>query len=312
MELVNPSAKIVVIGEAMLELSRSGEFWQLGYGGDTLNTAIHLSRMQCRTAYMTALGTDAFSEDLLRAWSAEGLDTSLVLTSTDRGPGLYAIRTDDAGERSFHYWRESSAARQMFDVAGSEAAIASAGEAGLLLFSLITLAILTPAARQRLLSIARDVRSSGGLVAFDSNYRPALWRSAAEARQVRDEAIACCDIGLPTLADEQALSDAADPQSVAEYWSASGVREVVVKLGQGGCYIAGETVPTPAAAEPVDTSGAGDAFNAGYLAARLLGRDCRDAAISGHRLAGWVIARRGAIPPRDVEAPYEEAGTARG
>ncbi len=312
MELVKPGTKIVVIGEAMLELSRSGEFWQLGYGGDTLNTAVHLARMQCRTAYFTALGTDAFSKDLQRAWSAEDLDVSLVLTSHDHGPGLYAIRTDDVGERSFHYWRESSAARQMFDLPGSEAAIASAAEADLLLFSLISLAILTPAARERLLLLARDVRLSGGLVAFDGNYRPALWRSAAEARQIRDQAIACCDIGLPTLADEQALSDGADANSVAAYWRAFGAGEVVVKLGADGCLIEGEIVPVPTAVEAVDTSGAGDAFNAGYLAARLSGIDCREAALAGHRLAGWVIGRHGAIPPRDAQAPYSEAAAARG
>jgi 2-dehydro-3-deoxygluconokinase len=55
---------------------------------------------------------------------------------------------------------------------------------------------------------------------------------------------------------------------------------------------------------PLDTSGAGDAFNAGYLQARLRGADPKEAALAGHSLAGWVIQRAGAIPPRDAEAHY--------
>jgi 2-dehydro-3-deoxygluconokinase len=55
---------------------------------------------------------------------------------------------------------------------------------------------------------------------------------------------------------------------------------------------------------PVDTCGAGDAFNAAYLAARLRAQKPHEAAIDGHRLAGWTIMRAGAIPPFDREAPY--------
>jgi 2-dehydro-3-deoxygluconokinase len=113
-----------------------------------------------------------------------------------------------------------------------------------------------------------------------------------------------CDIGLPTLEDERALGSAQDAASVAEHWRALGVGEVVVKMGAAGCLAEGEVVPPPRVLAPVDTSGAGDAFDAGYLAARLRGDPVREAATSGHRLAGWVVQRRGAIPARDAEAPY--------
>ena len=119
-------SRIVLIGEAMLELSRrDGGGWNMGYGGDTLNTAVHLSRAGHDVAYLTAMGTDPFSDDLVGGeWRGEGLDTSLVLRHPTRGPGMYAITTDAMGERSFTYWRDSSAAREMFALPGIEEFIA--------------------------------------------------------------------------------------------------------------------------------------------------------------------------------------------
>ena len=167
-------ARIVLIGEAMLELARKGGDWQLGYGGDTLNTAIHLARAGHDVAYLTALGTDPFSADLKGRWAAEGLDTALVLDHPTRGTGLYAIATDAAGERSFTYWRDSSAAREMLALPESAAALAVAAQADLVALSLITLAILPAVGRVRLLELIRQVRQNGGQVAFDGNYRPRL------------------------------------------------------------------------------------------------------------------------------------------
>jgi 2-dehydro-3-deoxygluconokinase len=291
--------RIVVIGEAMLELSRRGEGWQMGYGGDTLNTAIHLARAGHDVAYLTALGDDALSGDLRTKWEAEGLDCSMMLTHPSRQPGLYAISTDTSGERSFTYWRDASAAREMFALPGMAEALKQAEQADLIAFSLITLAILPPEGRSELLALARRVRERGGKVAFDGNYRPRLWPSAAEARAARDAAIACADIGLPTLEDERALSGDVSADTVAAHWQGLGCAEVVVKLGARGCRLPeGAILPPPKMLAPVDTSGAGDAFNAGYLSARLNGASAEDAALAGHTLAGWTIMRPGAIPAR--------------
>lgn len=292
--------RAVFVGEAMLELSQDGSHWRLGYGGDTLNTAIHLARAGVDTAYLTALGADPFSADLKARWAADGLDTSLVLADPARNPGLYAITCDEAGERSFTYWRGESAARTLFDCAGIEAALERAQSADLVAFSLISLAILPERGRQALLELARKVRANGGLVAFDGNYRPRLWPDQATARAARDAAIAVASIGLPTLEDETMLSGETCANSVATHWQGLGCTETVVKLGPEGCCLPGGAIVAPERVlSPVDTSGAGDAFNAGYLGARLRGEAPAQAAISGHALAGWTIMRRGAIPPRD-------------
>ncbi len=280
----------------------------MGYGGDTVNTAVHLARAGHDVAYMTAMGSDPFSDDLVnKEWPSERLDTSLILRDPTRGPGLYAITTDARGERNFTYWRSDSAARGMFDLDATDAAIKTAERADLLLFSLISLAILPMIGRKRLLELAASVRANGGRVAFDGNYRPRLWADPAEATATRDAAIAVADIGLPTLEDEKLLGGETNASQVARHWTSFGCAETIVKLGSEGCRLPDGTNLAPLRVlEPVDTSGAGDAFNGGYLAARLRGASVPDAARAGHRLAGWVVMQPGAIPRRDQDAPYSD------
>jgi 2-dehydro-3-deoxygluconokinase len=306
-EKLTTMPKAVFIGEAMVELSRrdSGG-WNIGYGGDTLNTAVHMARSGINAAYLTAMGNDPFSEDLCTIeWPGEGLDMSLVIRHPTRSAGLYSITTDTTGERSFTYWRGESAARDMFALPEIAAALHRAENADLLCFSLITLAILPPEGRDIVFALAKRVRANGGKVAFDGNYRPRLWGSVNEAIIARDEAIGCSDIGLPTLEDEMQLSGEKDADAVARHWIGLGCPETIVKLGAAGCQLPdGNIIAPPEALSPVDTSGAGDAFNGGYLAARLRGESPANAALAGHSLAGWCIMRRGAIPQRDDAAPY--------
>jgi 2-dehydro-3-deoxygluconokinase len=298
-------SRIVCVGEGMLELRHEQGEWRLGSGGDVLNSAIHLARLGHDVAFLSALGSDPFSTDLRLRWQGEGLDTSLVLTHPTRHCGLYAISTDEHGERSFTYWREESAARDMFGLPDSEAAGSRAARADLLYFSLISLAILPEKGRSGLLDLAAAVRANRGLVAFDGNYRRRLWDSPAQASAALDAAIALADIGLPTLADERELSRAPDAAAVSARWRAKGCGEVVVKLGARGCLLpTGELQSPPDTVAVRDSSGAGDAFNAGYLAARLGGLDCEQAAFKGQRLAGWTLRQAGAIPPRSASAPY--------
>lgn len=297
--------RIVVVGEGMLELSRcEGDAWQLRFGGDTLNTAIHLARLGCSVSFASALGTDAFSLRLRNAWEREGLDCDLVLDDPSRGAGLYAISLDESGERSFTYWRDRSAARRMFELADSDRLVSGIGTCDCLYFSLITLAILPAESRAVLLDIAREVQDRGGTIAFDGNFRPQLWQSPEEAADWRDRAIALADIGLPTLDDERLLAGHGDAESVAAHWSRQGCKEVVIKTGAQGCLLPdSKQCPPQIVLFPIDTSGAGDAFNAGYLERRLAGGGPREAAEFGHELAAWTIQRAGAVPPADARLP---------
>lgn len=112
----NSTKRIVCVGECMVELSeRADGLITRAFGGDPLNTALYLARMDVRVDYATALGTDTFSDEMVEAWRAEGIGTRLTLRIPGRLPGLYLIRTDPAGERSFFHWRDSAPVRDLFD-----------------------------------------------------------------------------------------------------------------------------------------------------------------------------------------------------
>ncbi|MDM7957537.1 sugar kinase [Blastomonas sp.] len=290
---------VFVFGEAMLEFHGDGGEG-LRYGGDTLNTAIHLARDGHDVAYVTALGMDAISDAMIAAWQAEGIDTRFVLRHPTRNPGIYAIHVDNSGERSFLYWRDQSAARAMFELPGMAAALKAAEQASLLYFSLISLAILPEAGRAALLGLADAVRSAGGQVAYDSNFRRNLWPSIAVARDTSWQAVRLATIGLPTNVDERQLQELdLTVDQIGAQWLAHGCADVVIKAGEQGCYHFRTGVREHFAAERavvVDSSGAGDAFNAGFLSAYLKGHKLQDAVSSGQALARRVIGKRGALP----------------
>ncbi len=304
--MIGDGRKFAAIGECMIELSdpRDGGM-TLAFGGDTLNTSVYLARLGAGAGiavdYVTALGDDPYSDQMIGAWRREGLGTGHVARLPGRLPGLYAIRTDTAGERSFYYWRSAAAARDLFKSAEADRLADRLRDHDMLYLSGITLSILDGDGRAALTDLVRRARGDGAVIAFDSNYRPRGWPEPAEARAVMDEMLRHVDIALPTLDDEQALSGVADTAACIDRIAALGVPEIVVKDGPRACAIRHdgrrtEVMPT-AVATPVDTTAAGDSFNAGYLATRLTGGDPETAARTGHRLAAEVIRHRGAIIP---------------
>jgi 2-dehydro-3-deoxygluconokinase len=294
--------RVVAAGECMLELARHDALWQMAPAGDSYNTALYLARLGANVRYLTALGTDPFSDEMLAQWRGEQLDTSLVLRDPERLPGLYAIRTDSRGERSFYYWRQHSAVRRLLQLKGIDAAMAAAADCDLLYLTGITLSLFEAPERGCWAELAAAVRQRGGHVAFDPNYRPRGWRDAAEARTAIAQLAPSVSILLTTDEDERALyGHASAPESMA-YWSEAGVNEIVVKQGAAGATgrhgSSDVAVPVPAKVQMVDSTGAGDSFNAAYLMARLRGTGIADAILAGHRLAGQVVQVRGAILPR--------------
>jgi 2-dehydro-3-deoxygluconokinase len=303
------SSKAVCFGECMIELSRSSDgVARVGYGGDTLNTAVYLARLGVPTSYMTAIGTDAWSAGLRADWASEGLDTRHVTTHPNKAPGLYAISTDAAGERSFTYWRERSAARAFFKTPNASVALSAASQAGLFYLSGITLALFTSVEREQISKLCHTVRANNGQVAFDPNFRPRLWRSKKAFQDAIWKIAPALSIVLPSFDDEAAVWGDRGPEETAARWSGLGVAEVVVKNGIAGAFTSAGTVRGPIVTAPVDTTGAGDSFNAGYLATRLSGRSIEAAALVGSNLAATVIQHSGAIISRD-SMPRIELGS---
>lgn len=301
--------QIGVIGEAMLELShQTPTSLSLSFAGDTLNFAIYLRRLLQNQAfdihYVTALGQDAYSDQMLLAWQAEGLNTDLIRCLENKLPGLYLIRTDNKGERIFYFYRSDSAARELFK--GDNLIDLSKQLIGMdyLYFSGITLAILDEASREYLADILQKAKQSGAQIIFDTNYRPSLWANFDSARKTIQKFLKYVDIALPTFMDDQLVFGDVTPEASVQRLFQNGVTEVVVKCGAEPALIATidhqQRVPTCLVDKVIDTTAAGDSFNSAYLAARLLGFDPVKACLYGHALAAKVITQSGAIIPRTI------------
>ena len=306
--LKNPS--FAAIGECMLELSEAPDSGlppklQLGYGGDTLNTALYCARLGVEAHYVTALGEDARSEWLINEWRQEGLGVSHVARLPDREPGLYWITIDDKGERSFSYWRSESAARELLSDAKRVRGLSTDLTAfGMVYLSGITLSLFNAQGLDQLWALLRSLRDASVCIAFDGNYRPRAWASRKQAQGVFDMALRHSDIALPTFDDEQKLFGDKTPDHTLDRIHRCGVSEAVVKVGPEGCWISDNDtrahIKTATVSRPVDTTAAGDSFNAGYLAGRLHKHTAAESARQGNRLAQIVIAHRGAIIPRSL------------
>ncbi len=273
------------------------------YAGDTYNTAVYIARGGVDVSYVTLLGEDPYSEEVLTRLAAEGIDTSAIVRLPARCPGLYMIQNTADGERYFTYWRGEAPARELFaDPARREVLKAHLNQMDCLYLSGITLAIMNPEARRELLAFLREYRANGGRVAFDSNYRPRLWASAQAARAAVEEFLRQTDMALLTFEDEQALWGDERPGSCLKRNSEFGVAELVIKRGAEPVLLQVDgtltVVDVPRVSSIVDTTGAGDSFNAGYLAARLRGASPQQSIAAGNRCAARVIGHRGAIIPR--------------
>ena len=290
---------IICLGEPMVEFTRLASTtaamtatYQQGFGGDTSNVAIAAARQGAAVGYVTAIGRDTFGDALLQLWQREGIDTSHVQRHATAKTGLYFIIPHPDG-RSFTYMRDGSAASRMTPADLPEAYIASAR---ILHISAISQAISNSAcdAVFQAIDIARRHQV---LVSYDSNLRLNLW-PLARARAVTHEAMRFCDIALPSIDDSRELTGLTEADDIVDFYLAAGARIVALKRGAEGALVATTTARRVIPAypvEPVDSTGAGDAFDGAFLAAYLTGSDPFAAAERAAVVAALTTCGYGAL-----------------
>lgn len=306
---MDKKCRIALFGECMIEM-RGQMFGAMNqyFGGDTLNTAVYLSRLGTdagiQVAYATELGADAYSSAMIAAWEQDNIDTSMVLRAEGKMPGLYTIQVDETGERTFFYWRDMSAAKDYFQNEGSPLE-SSIDNIDYLYYSGISLAVLPETGRERLFDFIDKFRARGGKVVFDNNYRPRLWGATPDTESWYNRAFTHADMLMITIDDNQLLYGIEDEAEAIKHALSFAPVETVIKRGSKSTlvHINGQNVievPTFKVPKVVDTTGAGDSFAGGYLAARLQGQSPEVAARSGNKIASIVVQFSGAIIPREA------------
>jgi 2-dehydro-3-deoxygluconokinase len=295
--------KVVLMGECMLELRQTKNgLMNQSFAGDTFNTAVYMKRIfaQQDIAFMTAVGSDTISQQMQLAFSLEHLNNQHVFPKSDRNPGIYLVQTDEQGERSFLYWRDTSAAKQVMQYVDAQA-IAELCKADLFFFSGISIGILEPQDRTAFWAMLTQLKQAGVKIGFDPNYRPRLWSSAEEAKVEFAKAYAASDIMMPGVDDFKQLYAIETLEDILTFCEPFGIDELVLKNGPQSVYCQLGDQLTHVSIIPVtnvvDTTSAGDSFNGIYLGARLAGHDVTSSVNLAAVAAGIVIQHPGAIAP---------------
>lgn len=292
---------VAALGEAMLEFNQTqpGEPRYLqGFGGDTSNAAIAAARAGARAAYLTRIGDDAFGALLLQLWAEEGVDTRGVERDAAAPTGIYFVTHGPRGH-AFSYLRAGSAASRMTPAWLRDSAAGDVIAASRLLHvSGISLAISTTAC-DTVFAAMRLAREAGTQVAFDSNLRLKLWPMDRAGACIR-QAVALCDVFLPSLEDASALTGLSDPDAVADWAHGLGARKVVLKLGSEGALVSQDGQRrrvAPHRVQLMDATGAGDCFCGNLLARLAAGDAVFDAARYANAAAALAVQGFGAVAP---------------
>jgi 2-dehydro-3-deoxygluconokinase len=294
------------LGECMVELRSTGmSTMHQSFAGDIYNAAVYLQRCypQVKTHIVTALGNDSLSERMIARFHSENINTQLVFRHSEKIPGMYLIETDETGERSFLYWRDDAAAKQLMKLITPQT-LSQLKTLDVLFFSGISLAILAQEDRPLFWEMIRQLKDSGVKVAFDPNYRERLWSSSIEAKEQFELAYQNADILLPGLEDMEVLYGIKTYAEAHTFFLNYQLQELIIKDGAADVYVVEndrvEKVELTPVTEIVDTTSAGDSFAGTYLGARMSGDTMVSAVKKASAVAGFVIQHPGAIVPKET------------
>ena len=281
--------KIVLLGEPMglFMANEAGAIQDVktftaSIAGAEYNVAVGLARLGHTPAYCTRLGYDPMGEKILAGLRQNGISTDLVMQVEDELTGFMMKSSTQQGDPDIAYYRKGSAASKIsphdidaLDLYGCERLHVTG------IFPAVSASALS--ATKRLISRAQAL---GIPYSFDPNLRPQLWADKNQMIDTLNSLAQGAETVLPGIGEGRQLTGREDPEGIADFYHAMGVKNVVVKLGAGGVS-AGFPVETI-----VDTVGAGDGFAAGVVSALAEGETLEQAAFRGNVIGAIQITHK--------------------
>ena len=286
---------LIGIGECLVEFSDIGSGqYQIGYSGDVLNSLSAAGRLGLSTGLLSAIGDDPFTEELRHILNVEHIDLSHAPVLEGKPNGVYFLSIDAMSLPTFHFLRQNSAAREMFNAQPISSLIEYVRSARALLFSSIPLAVIKD--RENLFELLRAVKGET-ILAFDLNIRKALWNDLDELVTLLRQLAPLIDILFITNEDDTILFGPRQASDALNDYVRRGFRQVVIRRGGLPTLVSSDgeqfEVPVPHVANIIDTTGAGDAFDAGYIAAMLRNHLSYESAAMGNATAAVSLESRG-------------------
>jgi len=287
---------LIGIGECLIELYEDApNNFKQSIAGDVFNTLYYGARLGLKTGFISNFGSDKLTKKILEVMDREGIDRSCTSHDENKANGLYLI-SNQGDEPHYSFWRSDSAARRTLEAIDMKKLSTYISSAKYFHFSVIILAVLRE--RDKLISILRNLEEKP-IISFDTNVRKGLWENIESLRNFLEESSSLIDILFVSKNDDENIFGKRVAQSAVDFYAGLGYKTVILRQGAGNVLVrtSEETLRIPVFKDVaiVDTTAAGDAFNAGFIASRLRGESIANSVRTGNGCAAFVIGRKGAL-----------------
>jgi len=312
---------LVALGEVLIDFTYCGQsehdnaLFEQNPGGAPANVVAMAAGLGLNTAFIGKVGADMHGDFLRQTLQARGVDVKGLVSATNAFTTMAFVKLEGA-ERHFSFARKPGA-----DMTLSEAEIDFDIIRAAKIFHFGSLSLTDEPSRSSTIKAVKAAKGEGAVISYDPNYRPGLWKSAAEAKLRMRDAAQFADIIKISEEEAELLTDKRDPKAATQALLEKGATCVIATLGADGALAAtkeGSVKKTPPNCVPVDTTGAGDVFLGSFLyrlskSGKSLDKhslqEIEDYVAFANAAASLCVEKRGAMPSMpDISAIYERLG----
>ncbi|MGQ9721416.1 MAG: carbohydrate kinase family protein [Candidatus Jordarchaeum sp.] len=298
--------KVIAIGEILIDFVASEPVSYIDtpsflkcFGGAPMNTIVGVSRLGVSSGVITAVGDDPFGRFLTVELRKNRVDVSHVTIKKGKRTTITFVANDpETGERSFLFYRKPWSG----DTADSLLEIKDIDQnyvAGASILHISGFALSQNPCRNAIFRAMDYAGKAGVRISFDPTLRLDMWDSLKVLRKTYEKALKSSDIATFSREEAEYIFRTNNPEEAAHKALRYGIKIVGIKLGNKGSIImndGGEKIESPAfKVKPIDTTGAGDGWNAGLLVGLVKKWDLEKCITVANAIGALVVTKRGAI-----------------
>ena len=287
------------IGEAMIEISNvKNNLYNQSFAGDTLNFCNYLDKKKLNAFFLSAIGKSEINQSLLDFIKSKNISTKYIKQINQFEVGLYLIKNKDNGEKQFFYWRDESAAKQYFNNIDFINLYKELKNFDYIYFSGITLSIIHVSKLNNFIKLLKLLKSKKIKIVFDFNIRPTRWNKK-NLNNFFDSVLKFVDICFLSGEDMSYWKNKNGIKSYEQIVRKYKIKHSIFRKNAKFTYVFLNknkyVFKNKLLKKVVDTSGAGDGFNAAYLSNFIANNDPILALKAGSTLGSKIVMKKGAI-----------------
>ncbi len=287
------------IGEAMIEISNlKNSLYNQSFAGDTLNFCNYLDKKKLNAFFLSAIGKSEINQSLLDFVKSKKISTKHIKQINQSEVGLYLIKNKNNGEKQFFYWRDESAAKQYFNNIDFLNLYKELKNFDYIYFSGITLSIIHISKLNNFIKLLKQLKVKKIKIVFDFNIRPSRWNKK-NLNKFFNSVLKFVDICFLSGEDMNYWKNKNNIKSYEKIVRKYKIKHSIFRKNAKFTYVflnkTKYVFRNKLLKKVVDTSGAGDGFNAAYLSNFIVNNDPLLALKAGSSLGSKIVMKKGAI-----------------